>query len=66
LILPLPERVSLNRDDYFIASSNRAALDAVERWPAWPGGLLAVIGPDGAGKTHLAGLHRARRRAPLI
>jgi chromosomal replication initiation ATPase DnaA len=70
LVLPLPERVSLARDDYFVSASNRAALTAVERWPDWPGGMLAVIGPDGAGKTHLAGLHAARAaeagRAPAL
>jgi chromosomal replication initiation ATPase DnaA len=70
LVLPLPERVSLARDDYFVSASNRAALTAVERWPDWPGGMLAVIGPDGAGKTHIAGLHAARAaeagRAPAL
>ena len=60
LVLPLPQRVSLERDDYFVSASNRPALEAVERWPDWPGRMLAVIGPDGAGKTHLAGLHAAR------
>lgn len=63
LPLPLPERVLLGRDDYFVSASNRPALEAVERWPDWPGGLLAVIGPEGAGKSHLAGLHGARATA---
>lgn len=39
----------------FVASAaNEAALAAVEAWPAWPGGALALIGPEGAGKSHLA------------
>ncbi|MBL9010875.1 MAG: chromosomal replication initiator DnaA [Alphaproteobacteria bacterium] len=63
LVLPLPERVSLERDDYFVSASNRPALEAVEAWPAWTGGMLAVIGPDGAGKSHLAGLHARRSGA---
>ncbi len=29
----------------------RAMLDA---WPRWPGGALVLVGPEGAGKTHLA------------
>ena len=28
LVLPLPERVSLERDDYFVSASNRPALTA--------------------------------------
>ncbi|MDP1737748.1 MAG: chromosomal replication initiator DnaA [Caulobacter sp.] len=39
----------------FVASAaNEAALAAVEAWPAWPGGALALVGPEGCGKTHLA------------
>lgn len=60
IVLPLPERTSLAREDYFISSSNRAAAEALEAWPAWEGGMLAVIGPSGAGKTHLARAHAAR------
>jgi chromosomal replication initiation ATPase DnaA len=26
----------------------------VDAWPAWPGGKLAIVGPPGSGKTHLA------------
>ena len=28
----------------------------VERWPDWPDRLLAVIGPEGSGKSHLAAM----------
>ncbi len=39
----------------FVASAaNEAALAAIEAWPAWPGGALALVGPEGSGKTHLA------------
>lgn len=60
LNLPLPTRELLGREDFFIADSNRAALEAIDRWPDWPGGMLAIIGPEGAGKTHLAQLHAER------
>lgn len=63
LVLPLPERVLLGRENFFVADSNRAALEAVEAWPAWSGGMLALVGPEGAGKTHLAELHAARSSA---
>lgn len=26
----------------------------LDAWPQWPGGALALIGPEGAGKSHLA------------
>jgi chromosomal replication initiation ATPase DnaA len=34
--------------------SNAVAAAAVDAWPAWHGGVLALVGPEGAGKTHLA------------
>ncbi len=34
--------------------SNIAAAEAIEAWPAWSGGCLALIGPEGSGKSHLA------------
>jgi len=59
-VLPLPERVSLAREDYFVSTSNEAAVAALESWPRWPGGMLALIGPAGSGKTHLVRSHLAR------
>lgn len=34
--------------------ANEQAVALVEAWPLWPGGVLAVVGPEAAGKTHLA------------
>jgi len=65
LVLPLPKRELLGREDFYVADSNRVALETIESWPAWSGGMLAVIGPEGSGKTHLAGLHAARSGAAL-
>ncbi len=65
LVLPLPARVSLEPDDYFVSSSNHAALTRLQAWPQWPGGMLALIGPPGCGKTHLARLHRTASGAVL-
>lgn len=53
-------RLSLGRDgppsfdDFVRGDSNAEALAAVESWPAWRDGCLALIGPQGAGKSHLA------------
>jgi chromosomal replication initiation ATPase DnaA len=30
------------------------ALGLVERWPDWPARVVAIVGPEGSGKSHLA------------
>src|SRR4051812_2813886 len=34
--------------------SNAEAAMAIDAWPAWRGGCLALVGPQGCGKSHLA------------
>jgi chromosomal replication initiation ATPase DnaA len=34
--------------------ANAEALEGLDAWPAWPDGRLALVGPAGTGKTHLA------------
>lgn len=41
-------------DDFVRGPSNIDAVTAVEAWPAWPSGCLALVGPKGSGKSHLA------------
>lgn len=47
---------AMTRADFFVAGSNALALQAVDGWRDWPGGKLLLIGPEGAGKTHLVRL----------
>jgi chromosomal replication initiation ATPase DnaA len=54
-----------------LGPANRAAWTALTQTHAWPGGAFALIGPSGAGKTHMAhafgaGVHALMldRRAP--
>ncbi len=54
LDLALPE--SLSRDDFLPAPCNAAALGLVEGWPDWPAKTVALIGPPGAGKSHLGSI----------
>lgn len=52
--LDLPPR--LGAEDFLVAPANAAAREALERWRAWPDRVLLLLGPAGAGKTHLATL----------
>ncbi len=56
LTLDWPHRPSFAREDFLPAPSNREALGAIDHWPAWPGRMLLLLGPEGAGKSHLASL----------
>lgn len=37
-----------------VAEANRDAARLLTGWRDWPGGALALVGPKGSGKTHLA------------
>ena len=41
-------------DKLVVAEANRDAAKLLTDWRSWPGGALALVGPSGAGKTHLA------------
>lgn len=56
LALALPHAENFSRDDFLTGASNEAALSLVERWPDWPDRALAIVGPEGAGKSHLAAI----------
>ena len=56
LALALPHAESFARDDFLVGTSNKDALALIERWPDWPDRVLALTGPEGAGKSHLAAI----------
>lgn len=41
-------------DTLVVSEANRDAARLLTEWRAWPGGALALAGPQGSGKTHLA------------
>jgi len=56
LALALEHAESYARDDFLSGPSNAAALTLVESWPDWPANAVALIGPEGSGKSHLAAI----------
>ena len=56
LALALDHSVSFAREDFLSGPSNIAALTLIERWPDWPDRIVALTGPEGAGKSHLAAI----------
>jgi chromosomal replication initiation ATPase DnaA len=54
LVLALDHPVSFAREDFLEGPSNAAALSLIESWPDWPNRVMALTGPEGAGKSHLA------------
>ena len=62
----LPARAALGRDDFFVSEANAMALALVDSWPQWAGNKLAIIGPEGSGKTHLAHVWAAQSGAQII
>ena len=46
------------REDFIIGACNRLAAAWINRWPDWPkpGHSLNLVGPAGAGKSHLAAI----------
>lgn len=54
LRLPLERATPLGRDSFVVGPSNAAAVQALDAWPGGVGGSLALVGPEGVGKSHLA------------
>lgn len=62
----LPVRAALGRDDFFVAPSNAMAVAMIEGWQNWPSRKLLLIGPTGAGKTHLTHVWAEASGAQII
>lgn len=66
LAFDLPTRAALGRDDFLIAPPNALALATIEADQDWPQGKLVLIGPPGAGKTHLVHVWAEVARATVL
>jgi chromosomal replication initiation ATPase DnaA len=64
--LKLDRTETFRREDLVVSAANADAVRAVDSWPAWPGGALALIGTEGSGKSHLAQAWAAAAGAAVI
>lgn len=64
--LPLPHRPALGGEDFLVAPCNADAIRWIDLWPDWPGPTMAVVGPAGSGKTHLASVWAAASGAVFV
>jgi chromosomal replication initiation ATPase DnaA len=66
LALDLQFRPALGRGDFVVSDSNQDAVAWLDRWPDWPSHALAIHGPAGCGKTHLAHVWQAQSQAVFL
>lgn len=66
LVLDLPLRQALGRDDFLVTNSNSAAVELIDQWPNWPTYGAIIIGPPGSGKSHLVEVWRQKSGAELL
>jgi len=62
----LPVKTALGREDFFISPANALTVKVLENWYDWPSNKLALIGPKGAGKTHLTQVWASDTGAAVI
>ena len=66
LLLDLPHRTALARDDFLVTHANAAAVALIDQWPQWPTHGAVLVGPEGSGKSHLAQVWRTKSHAEMI
>ncbi len=68
LTLPVgaPGAPALAAADFLVDGSNRAAYAALAGGAPWAGPALALVGPEGAGKSHLAAVWASRVGARML
>lgn len=67
--LPLelaPAPPSYAAEDFLVSACNAAAHAFLRKWPDWPHRIVVLIGPPGAGKSHLAAIWAASSHARVL
>ena len=66
LAFDLPISETMTRAAFFVSPVNALALAALDGWQDWPLGKMLLVGPAGAGKTHLAHVWAAEAGAVRV
>jgi chromosomal replication initiation ATPase DnaA len=66
LALDLPHAASFAREDFLRAPGNARALAMIEAWPRWPSPIMLLLGPRGAGKSHLGTIWARAAQARIL
>lgn len=66
LILDLPFRAAMGREDFLISAANAGAVAGIDGWAGWPHGKSLLVGPEASGKTHLAHVWADRTGAEVV
>lgn len=54
LVFDLQGDISFDRNNFYVSSANKDTVKLLDSWSNWPTRCLAIIGPAGSGKSHLA------------
>lgn len=66
LAFDLPLAGAHGRDDLAVGRANALAVDLIDAWPDWPGPTVALVGPPGSGKSHIARVWAAASGATTL
>ncbi|HCP81959.1 MAG TPA: hypothetical protein DIT67_10340 [Octadecabacter sp.] len=66
LAFDLPANVRLEAQDFFVSSANEMPYALLQTPSTWPDHKLALIGPAGSGKTHLARVFAEQTGATIL
>ena len=66
IALPLAYKAADGERDFFVSDANSDAVRYLDGWPHWPRPVALLIGPEGAGKSHLARIFARQTGARII
>jgi chromosomal replication initiation ATPase DnaA len=66
LRLNLHRPQAFSRKTLVVSDSNNQAVAALDAWPRWPGGVLALVGNAGVGKSHMARAWAQETKARIV